>query len=171
MRPAISFVKKRFQDEDIMGAEIGVYRGDNAADILSNLPNVSLLFLIDPYEKYEEWRDSLKAVIEGARKIAEARLAPFSDRVKWIHRKSEDSVDEILAPLAFAYIDGNHAYNFVKKDIEVAMRLVRSGGVIGGHDYKRGVKKAVDEFCTANNIQLHLKLEPKKHSDWWFIKP
>jgi len=172
MRPCIEFVKKRFQGEDVIGAEIGVYRGDNAFNILTNLSNVSLLFLIDPYERYEGWKDSIRKMIEGARKIAEDRLAPFSERVKWVYKKAEDCLEDILAPLAFIYIDGNHSYKFVKKDIEVAMKLVRSGGVIGGHDYnKGGVRRAVNEFCNRNNIQLHLKLERKKHSDWWFIKP
>ena len=50
------------------------------------------------------------------------------------------------------YINGNHSYEYVKKDLELSFLKVRAGGIISGDDYtsggwwKRGVKQAVDEF-------------------------
>ena len=60
----------------------------------------------------------------------------------------------------WVYIDGNHLYEFVKKDLELSMHKVKVGGFITGDDYveggwwKGGVKKAVDEF--AKNQPVHL---------------
>jgi len=45
------------------------------------------------------------------------------------------------------YIDADHRYEFVKRDIADYIKLIRPGGIIAGHDYNDawGVKRAVDE--------------------------
>lgn len=50
--------------------------------------------------------------------------------------------------LDFVFIDANHAYPFVKKDIKVWLPKVKHGGVLAGHDYTNynSVRKAVDEI-------------------------
>ena len=49
----------------------------------------------------------------------------------------------------FIFIDGDHRYEEVKKDIEKARRMIMPGGIIAGHDYTHddwpGVKQAVSE--------------------------
>jgi len=56
------------------------------------------------------------------------------------------------------YIDGDHSYEGVKKDILQAFHKIKNGGYIMGHDYEMnmnkahnyynfGVKQAVDGFC------------------------
>jgi len=60
----------------------------------------------------------------------------------------------------WVYIDGNHLYEYVKKDIELSLQKVKSGGYITGDDYgeggwwQGGVKKAVDEFANNQAVQL-----------------
>lgn len=167
MRNAMRAVKSRFGDKEIIGAEIGVFRGQNAKDILSSLPNVKLLYLIDPYDAYEGWEDSFSSVIEGAKEEALRTLKPFKDRIVWIFKKTEDSIEDVKHPLHFIYIDGNHSYEYVKKDIEIADLWVMSGGVIGGHDFtpsRRGIVKAVFERCFPRTTFM------VRRRDWWFIK-
>jgi hypothetical protein len=82
--------------------------------------------------------------------------------------------------LDFVYIDANHAYDFVKQDIELWYPKVKKGGYLWGHDYIDldwyndpnfaengkdkhiwsnnqvyhgvfGVNPAVDEFCSEFN--------------------
>lgn len=68
---------------------------------------------------------------------------------------------EFLAPyfnleIDFLYIDGDHSYEGVKKDIKMWFPKVKSGGLIGGDDYGGGfvrVKQAVDEFF-GSQIQI-----------------
>lgn len=65
--------------------------------------------------------------------------------------------------LDFVFIDANHNYEFVKKDIEAWYPKVKKEGYIGGHDYRTGVKLAVDEFFKDNKVLsrtswLHHKL-------------
>jgi hypothetical protein len=58
------------------------------------------------------------------------------------------------------YIDGNHLYDYVKKDLEYYYPKVKVGGFITGDDYteggwwKGGVKKAVDEFVNKGLVKL-----------------
>lgn len=59
--------------------------------------------------------------------------------------------------LDFVFIDANHAYPFVKQDIEAWYPKVKRGGLLAGHDYTshKGVKKAVDEkFPGAKQVSL-----------------
>lgn len=49
----------------------------------------------------------------------------------------------------FIFIDANHTYEEVKKDIEAYLPKVKKGGVLAGHDYHpiwSGVIKSVDEL-------------------------
>ena len=47
-----------------------------------------------------------------------------------------------------AFIDGCHAYNYVKSDTQKVLSVMRPGGVVLWHDYAmmESVSRAVDEF-------------------------
>ena len=56
--------------------------------------------------------------------------------------------------LDWVYIDADHAYEGVKRDLEAYFRVVKPGGFIAGDDYGHvdrwfgdGVRQAVDEFA------------------------
>ena len=66
------------------------------------------------------------------------------------------------------YLDGDHSYEGVKKDIEVAFQKVKPNGWLMGHDYEMnmtkakksyqfGVKQAVDEFCVKHGFSVYAK--------------
>ena len=68
--------------------------------------------------------------------------------VSHIRKKSCDAVYDIKEQVDFVYIDGLHTYEQVKKDINNYIKLIKKGGVIGGHDYSIGwpeVVKAINE--------------------------
>ena len=55
------------------------------------------------------------------------------------------------------FVDGSHAYDYVRKDSETATRLVaRAGGIVLWHDYGRweGVTRALDELEAERRIGL-----------------
>ena len=53
----------------------------------------------------------------------------------------------------FVFVDGSHAYEYVLKDSESALKMIKPGGVILFHDYNTswpGVTKALNELFTSN---------------------
>lgn len=152
-RPMIKYIGNENIKKDLIGVEIGIDKALNAQSILETL-QMSKLYMIDPYVDLDR-----------------GFLVKYRHKIKFIKKKSEDSVDIIPNNLDFVYIDGNHEYNYVKKDIELYWPKVKEGGHIGGHDFQlnhRGVFRAVSEFIDKNDI-----IEGRCMSgdlDWWIRK-
>ncbi len=166
--------KESFGDKSVVGVEIGVFRGEHAEFILQTL-NVRKLYLIDPFDSNDpDFVGHCKRHISASKAVAEKRLAPYSDKLVWLCMRSDDAVDKVEEELDFVYIDGNHSYDFVMRDIRNYFRLVRSGGWIGGHDYmirispSIEVKRAVDDFVSETGYELHSG--SGKFPDWWICK-
>jgi predicted O-methyltransferase YrrM len=139
-----------------IGVEIGTLYGKNAYNILTVI-QPKMLYLVDPYEYYtgydcSDFRDYNP---EESYTMAKETLKDFSNKT-FIRKKTEDAINDIPDNLDFVYIDGNHSYPYVKKDLELMYKKVRSGGLIGGHDFTlgdhTGVCKAVVEFVLDHNI-------------------
>ena len=164
---------------NLVGVEIGVCGGEHARSLLATF-DISTLYLVDPYEMYEtytegeekNYRDTqlpLSEIFLEAKKL----LEPFKKNIEWVKKMSEDAVTEIKTNIDFIYVDGNHDYQFVKKDIELYYPIIKSGGMMGGHDFyngyaqdHNGVVTAVTEFAVSKGIQLYIE-----QPDWWFYKP
>jgi predicted O-methyltransferase YrrM len=67
------------------------------------------------------------------------------------------------ASVDFVFIDADHTYSSVKKDIESWLPKVKKGGIISGHDYFNpcGVKQAVDEIFS-DKVEFYDKC--------WFVR-
>ena len=164
-RPVILFVQEQ-KKKNLVGLEIGTDKGINARNILSVL-DIKMLYLVDDYQpvKYEsglyfDWSPHYK--------IAAQTLKNYRNQIKFIIKKSDKAVGDVPDNLDFVYIDGNHDYNFVKRDIELYYSKVKNGGVIGGHDFSTaslGVCKAVVEFAKRRHLKLY-----GREWDWWFAK-
>lgn len=163
-RPFTLVAEATFRNQtSLVGAEIGVYKGLNALSILETLP-VKTLYLIDPYVPYSGSVITAKMIRE-AYYIAHKRLSGFK-QAYWI-RESSDAACSKLPMLDFVYIDGDHSYSQVKRDITNYYPLVKNNGLIGGHDYTTllGLVKACNEFAHEHNITLNTVFP-----DWWIIK-
>jgi len=166
-RPTILFVKAIRGNELLTGLEIGVAEGVNAESILKTL-RIRKLYLVDPYESYIQDGKLYSSYIP-AKDEAVKRLWNFRDRTQIINLKSDEAVDSVPEGLDFAYIDGNHGYEYVKKDIENYYLKVKEKGVIGGHDFHNnylGVIRAAVEFSSSKRLELMAE-----RSDWWILKP
>lgn len=164
--------------KDLIGAEIGVYKGDNALNILNNL-DIKKLYLIDPYTTYDDLEivnGTSKSELLAARKTAHEVLRQFGDKVVFIEDKSSNAVDRIREQLDFVYIDGNHRYKYVLEDINLYYPLVKEGGLIAGHDFdessnENGVVQAVNEFFKDVQIYSQVCQDDANTKDWWVFKP
>jgi len=176
-RPFVRHLKS-LNKKDLVGVEIGVLDGWHALDMVETL-SIKKLYLIDPYKAYGEYHESVgnprkaqKALNERMR-VAKKVLKKYGGKVEFIRKFSEAATEHIEdGSLDFLYIDGNHQYEFVKKDIELYYPKVKKGGIIGGDDYtsspetereRFGIFKAVNEFFKKKRISFY-------DTDWWVIK-
>ncbi len=168
LRPAALFILNNL-GKDLVGVEIGVFKGENAFEMLRSMP-IKMLYLVDRYIFDETYKLSYIKDMVPVKAEALSRLEKFKERIKWLFIDSLEAPSEIPDELDFVYIDGNHTYPYVKADIENFWPKIKKGGVLAGHDYSKlkgkvGVKKAVKEFVMNNDLHLLLG-----KSDWWIVK-
>ena len=142
-------------------AEVGVDAGDNARTILEGAEPQEL-HLIDLDFSGLKRHGIEPALREGFVRLHEkdsaAALASFPDEYfDWI------------------YIDGDHSYPGVKRDIEEAKRAVKTDGLLVFNDYiiysyvhlvRFGVVDAVNELCVAEDWEVRFfALSPWMYCD------
>lgn len=172
----------------VIGAEIGVLNGDHVLEFFGRpfIP-IKTLYLIDPYTDYPEYNDHNRRGLDAAKDRAISRLTTLhtwnpmceENTLQWLFSKSSIAIDAITSLLDFVYMDGNHAKKFVHSDLWNYVDIVKTGGIIGGHDYYQrddptnlcGVKDVVDEFQRLTDSTLYLD-GTYEHDwpDWWFVK-
>lgn len=115
--------------------EIGTHTGDFADHILGNSLN-SILYCVDPYTSYDTYDDAINNTTgDNQYQSTYNRLySKYGDRVKFIRKFSEEAVNEIPDQIDFLYIDGNHRYTYVYKDLELYYPKVKTNGYIVGDD-------------------------------------
>jgi len=154
-------------------AEIGVWKGEFSREILK-IVKPSELHLIDPWKyqtdfgkrlyggAYAREQQDMDAIYSGVVSI-------FKDNKNVvIHREFSDHAAAAFINNYFdwIYIDGNHYYEFVKRDLELFYPKVKKGGFITGDDYLwtspelKGdlpIKRAVDEFMVKySNVRIRV---------------
>ncbi|HXW33857.1 MAG TPA: class I SAM-dependent methyltransferase [Acidimicrobiales bacterium] len=124
-------------------AEIGVWRGEFAAQILEHCPSIETYYMIDPWRHLEDWNKPANVSNTQFDAImAEAldRTKFAIDRVKVLRGRTQDVVDQIEdGSLDFAYIDGDHSLRGITVDLQLMLPKVHLGGYIGGDDFCRTV--------------------------------
>lgn len=151
--------------------EIGTDRGVFAEEFLKAW-NGQILVCVDNWEPYpampyDRTADLLMAV---------TLLAPFRARVK-IARGDSLELAKALGPSympGFIYIDGDHHYDAIAKDLDAWWPALAAGGIFAGHDYMAempGVMKAADEFAADHGLELHVTELLDEYRSWWMVKP
>jgi hypothetical protein len=152
-------------------AEIGVWKGDFSKLIL-DVTSPKKLHLIDPWEFQKEFSErmyggavaksqrDMDIIYEGVKK----RFNKFQN-VILNKGKSEKVLQEFPDQyFDWVYIDGNHYYDYVLKDLEMSFLKVKRGGIIAGDDYTWGVKdafpvrQAVEDFLGGKGLKNKLKI-------------
>ena len=157
----------------LIGAEIGVLSGENAECIL-NLLNIKQLVLVDPWKEYVDIRTG---VSDGD----SSYYQNFYEEVK--NKFSNNSKVRIVRDYSvnaakmfdnehfdFVYLDGDHAYEAVLKDLEAWYPKLKKFGVMCGDDYGHpsglGVIEAVYEFAYKHKVIVNYE----KDNQFYFVK-
>lgn len=163
------------------GVEVGVLRGGFSKQLLDTWQG-KVLFSIDPWMEFsaEEYVDVANQPQDKQNenfRITQTLLGGYGGRSNIIRQTSADAArlfDD--GSLDFVYLDAQHHYEAVRDDIAIWYPKIKSGGIIGGHDYLNGiiadsifgVKQAVDEFSAAIGTDVIVTREPEFKS--WFIR-
>ena len=138
-------------------AEIGVWKGDFSERILA-VTAPRALHLVDPWQFQPEFPERMYGgkVAKGQGDM-DTMFEQVRERFRGrtnveFHRGYSDSVLTQFNDGYFdwVYIDGNHYYEYVRRDLDLAFQKVRPGGYITGDDYNWGedigfpVRRAVE---------------------------
>jgi hypothetical protein len=164
-RPAIAYIKQEL-GTNLTGAEIGVYKGDNAEFILSII-QPKMLYLVDPWNNFLD-QDSNEIIGEVQYLETQQRLKEYGN--KRLIKKTSLEASKLFKDeeFNFVYIDADHSYDGVSQDLHLWYSKVKNGGILSGHDYHKdmlGVVMAVNEFCDEHKLKLMYAL-----TDWWVVK-
>lgn len=148
--------------------EVGIGYGFHAKEILDNT-SVEKLYLVDPmcYYPNDAFADDVinYGGFEKLVKNIKLHLNEHEERYTWFREPSlnisqeqipDESVDAI-------FIDGDHSYEAVSKDLPFWWKKLKIGGWLLGDDYDScwpETKKAVDDFASFNNLEIEFLSKP-----------
>ena len=137
--------------------EIGVRSGQSSYAFLHR---GCFLYMIDPWEEYEEYIESSAYRFEDDYSHVLEMVKEFPNQYQIIREKSGIAHRQIPNNLSLVYIDGNHAYDYVLQDILNYWPKLKKGGWLTGDDYsmsdiQKAVNEVYSEWCKIDN---HLRL-------------
>lgn len=156
--------------------EIGVHKGDFSEKILK-VARPKKLFLVDPWQYFES--EDYSRSHYGGSKIDQSVM---DERYRGVARRFDDEIEagcvEIVRAFSHdaaetlgdgqvdcVYIDGDHSYEGVKRDINAYFPKLRQGGLMIGDDYVLGrwwgdgVCRAFHERLAEGGCVLHFMID------------
>ncbi len=134
--------------------EIGSFKGKSTVALGLGSKWISerkrTIFAIDPFISNGYYTDYFN---EFHNNILNFRLTNYVSPIK---NFSHEAIQDCPGSISALFVDGDHSYLGVKRDIELyAPRVVR-GGFIAFHDYTvyPDVRRAVDELCESKEYVL-----------------
>lgn len=138
----------RYLRQDSVIVEIGSFRGKSTCFIAEGIGNKRCQFFA--VDIWLERKCSLEKFLENTK--------AYKDKITPLKGFSYDIVKNWPAErkIDFLWIDGDHSYEGVKRDIADWLALVKKDGYVLFHDYRdaAGVKRAVDELVDSKKIKF-----------------
>lgn len=124
-------------------AEIGVYRGEFAADMLRLMPDLKKYYLLDPWRHLDDWNKPSNKDNERFEQFYQEsveKTAFAANKRVFLRGKTTEVIDQIPDnELDFAYVDGDHTLKGIAIDLIRVFPKVREGGWIGGDDFSASI--------------------------------
>ena len=159
-----------------VGAEIGIFKGKMTFEMLKRLPSITMYYAIDPWLWYPDYKISVKT--ENQKRwnqkvmdrnynffMNEMKDKGFQKKIKVLKMKGENASKSIPdGSLDWIFIDGNHGYEYVKKDCMLYIPKIKKGGLMSGHDYGLSTGQ-VDR--AVNDVFGKDKVNTGSNRTWW----
>ena len=96
-----------------------------------------------------------------SKEAVEDLLAKFKENITLIKGNSNLILKKIdMTKIDYVFLDGGHAYETVKNDLECCLEVINTNGTIMCDDYNFGhlpdVKNAIDEFVKKNKLNCQI---------------
>ena len=145
--------------------EIGVAGGHFTKQLVVSLKSLGALYCVDPWKHFEEgYEDScnLSEKEQEDRFHQVTKDFALNERVIITRAMSHEACRQFNQnTVDFIYLDANHSFTEVTRDLTCWWPILKPGGIFAGHDYYEGnaighgVKLAVDAFAKERGIEVH----------------
>ena len=164
-----------------VGVELGTYLGKSACYLAERSQESCKpinIYTVDIFpDKHLGGKDPyLEPKIKNPKKLSFKELAVdyllsagVLDKIKIIDSLTSDAAS-LFEPdsVDFLWVDADHSYEGVLKDLTAWFPKMKPRGFISGHDYNiESVKSAVDDFFSNHNIRV----ESRVSWEGWYVKP
>ena len=123
--------------------EVGCFKGEST-ELFLRSGKVKKLYAVDTWGNVR---------YRLAEEIFKVRFRDIPTQVMQVIKSDFGKAVEGLPKIDFVYIDADHTYDWVRADILNALKVIKRGGIIAGHDYVKrgnvGVIAAVRELLGA----------------------
>ena len=121
-------------------AEIGVWRAEFSKVLIDTLkPSRFMAFDVFTGHHYKNWNNQTgEQLFDGLthRQFYEREMAAFGDIVTVIEGSSQETLRaHTNQSFDLVYVDGDHVYEAVKADAELATKMISDAGVLVFNDY------------------------------------
>lgn len=136
--------------------EFGSFHGRSTRALADN--TTGIVYAVDPWngDYVAEDNKNIESVNTYVMPQFIKNLKDHIDSGRVIPARTFSTEFNLDRKVDMVFIDGDHRYQSVIKDINRALELLRLNGIISGHDYGHsmwpGVKKAVDELLGEINL-------------------
>jgi hypothetical protein len=142
-------------------AELGVFRGD-FADELFNRMSPKELYLVDIWSGEFGSGDkdgNNHMIIKNMEEVFYdlKNHYKYFDNVHLFRKTTIDFLNSISDNyFDMIYVDADHCYESVTKDLELSFKKLKNSGILCGHDYINGtqIEAAVNNFCRNFNQNI-----------------
>lgn len=171
------FISDGIFKEGSVGCEIGIFRAGFANSVV-NKTNPKMYHMIDPWQWRRGWkRHDYKGTRLTSQEVVEWMVKDIYKRFDLpnvtIHRDfSYNVVDQFEDHyFDYVYVDGDHNYFNVLKDLRLYYPKIKPGGIMSGDDWNikgNRVKNAVWDF--ADEIGIKRNRINVRSGQFWFRK-
>ena len=174
------------------GIEIGVAQANFSETLIKS--GLSKIYLLDAWKEFKDGYFDINNVSQAEQdnrySFVIEKMRRHGKRVVVIRDDCDNAVKSMDDGFFdFIYLDANHKFDAVYKNILDWYTKLKSNGVLAGHDYLNGtidgtefgVKSAVDDFVKKNNVKLFVTSNDTayktsngstiRYPSWYFQKP
>ena len=146
-----------------VGAEVGVFKGNNASKLLDTFPGLCLHCIDNRQPPGAEKKHTNTLEVWNNVK------SKYGERIIDYECNSTDA--NITEPLDFAFIDADHRTEAVIADIKHYLPMIKPGGFIAGHDIDyNGTYYGRDSVRTAVTTCFGTNYQVGPDHTWWSVK-